>query len=73
MSVFLAEFAKALAENEHAVMVLNQAGWHAANVLEIPHNVTLVMLPPCSPVLNPTERLWLYLRERFLSLRVFED
>lgn len=23
--------------------------------------------------LNPVERLWLYLRERFSSLRVFED
>ena len=73
MSVFLAEFAKTLPENEHAVMVLDQAGWHGANALEIPDNVTLISLPPYSPELNPVERLWLYLRERFLSLRVFED
>jgi len=73
MSVFLAEFAKTLPENEHAVMVLDQAGWHGANALEIPSNLTLVPLPPYSPELNPVERLWLYLRERFLSLRVFED
>jgi hypothetical protein len=26
-----------------------------------------------SPELNPVERVWLYLRERFLSLRVFRD
>ncbi|MGZ9107006.1 MAG: transposase [Rhodoplanes sp.] len=25
-------------------------------------------LPPYSPELNPVERIWLYLRERFLSL-----
>ena len=36
-------------------------------------NVTLVPLPPYSPALNPVERAWLYLRERFLSLRVFRD
>ena len=36
MSVFLVEFAKTLPENEHAVMVLDQAGSHGANALEIP-------------------------------------
>jgi len=56
MSVFLAEFAKTLPENEHAVMVLDQAGWHGANALEIPDNVTLETLPPYSPELNPVER-----------------
>lgn len=42
----------------------------SANALEIPDNVTLVTLPPCSPELNPVERLWLYLRQSFLRLRV---
>jgi len=30
-------------------------------------NVTLVALPPYSPELNPVERVWLYLKEHFLS------
>ncbi|WP_336487698.1 transposase [Methylobacterium nigriterrae] len=34
--------------------------------------VTLVPLPPDSPELNPVERVWLYLRERFLSHRVLD-
>ena len=34
---------------------------------------TLALLPPYSPELNPVERVWLYLRERFLSLRVLDD
>ena len=38
-----------------------------------PRNVTLALLPPYSPELNPVERVWLYLRERFLSLRVLDD
>ncbi len=39
----------------------------------MPHNITLVPLPPYSPELNPVERVWLYLKERFLSLRLLND
>ena len=38
--------------------------------LVVPANLTLVHLPPYSPELNPVERVWLYLRERWLSHRV---
>ena len=30
-------------------------------------------LTPCSPELNPVERVWLYLKERFLSHRLLND
>ena len=30
-------------------------------------------LPPASPELNPTENIWQYLRQTYLSNRVFED
>jgi hypothetical protein len=37
-------------------------------------HLTLVPLPPYLPELNPVERLWLSVRERFLSLlRLFPD
>jgi transposase len=39
----------------------------------VPGNVTLLPLPACSPELNPVERVWLHLRERFLSHRVLRD
>jgi transposase len=73
MNEFLAQFAATLAEDEHAVLVLDRAGWHRAKALVIPSNVTLVWLPPYSPQLNPVERLWLYLRERHLSHRLLDD
>ena len=73
MSVFLDGFAARLARDEHAVMVLDQAGWHGANALRVPDTVTLVPLPSYSPELNPVERLWLYLRERHLSHRLLDD
>ena len=72
MELFLAEFAAGLPEDVHAVMVLDGAGWHGARALKVPANVTLVPLPPYSPELNPVERVWLYLRERFLSHRVLD-
>jgi hypothetical protein len=73
MNLFLAELAAGLPEDVHAMLVLDRAGWHRAHALVVPVNVTLVPLPPYSPELNPVERVWLYLRQRFLSLRVFRD
>ncbi len=70
MSLFLASFARQLEPGVHAVLVLDQAGWHGSPRLTVPGNVTLLPLPPYSPELNPVERVWLYLRERFLSHRV---
>ena len=73
MDLFLAHFADTLDEDAHAVMMLDGAGWHDERALTVPDNVTLALLPPYSPELNPVERVWLYLRERFLSLRVLDD
>ena len=73
MNLFLAEFGRNLPAGVHAALVLDGAGWHGARALEVPANVTLVPLPPYAPELNPVERVWLYLRERFLTLRVFTD
>jgi transposase len=51
----------------HAVLVLDKPGWHTARRLMVPENISLVYLPAYSPELNPVERVWLYLRKRFLS------
>lgn len=39
----------------------------------MPANITLVPLPAYSPELNPVERVWLYLQERFPSLRLHNE
>jgi transposase len=72
MGVFLAAFAEQLEPGTHAVLLLDQAGWHGSRRLVVPGNVTLLPLPAYSPELNPVERVWLYLRERFLSHRVLD-
>ena len=73
MDLFLAEFAATLPADVHAALVLDGAGWHDQRALTVPDNLTLVPLPSYSPELNPVERVWLYLRERFLSMRVLDD
>ena len=73
MQVFLDRFSKTIAADEHVAMIADQAGWHVSNNLKVPTNISLVRLPPYSPELNPVERLWLYLKERFLSHRLLDD
>lgn len=73
MSLFLEAFSKTLAPDEHALMVIDSAGWHTANALAVPDTITLVQQPPYSPDCNPVERIWLFLRQRLLSLQVWPD
>ena len=73
MQVFLDSFSATLAADVHAALVVDGAGWHISLDLRVPANMTLVPLPPYAPELNPVERVWLYLRERFLSHRLHAD
>lgn len=73
MQEFLDRLSATIGEDEHVAMMLDRAGWHEANDLVAPANITLVPLPSYSPELNPVERLWLHLKERFLSHRLLDD
>jgi len=73
MNTFLHGLSGTLAADEHAVLVLDQAGWHVAKALRVPENITLLHLPPYSPELNPAERLWAWLRSHYLANRVYTD
>ncbi len=73
MNLFLAELARAVPDDTHAVVVLDRAGWHIGGDLAVPANLTLLHLPSKSPELNPVEKIWQYLRERHLSHRVLAD
>lgn len=73
MSGYLAMLSEQIGPGRHAVLVLDNAGWHVAKTLKIPANVTLLYLPPYSPELNPIERVWGYLRSHYLSNRIYHD
>jgi transposase len=57
----------------HVVLAPDQAGWHVAKALKVPKNLTLLHLPPYSPELNGSERIWGYLRGHYLSNRAYKD
>ena len=71
MALQLAEIAQAVAPGAHAVVLLDQAGWHQSKRLAVPTNITLVPLPAKAPELNPVENIWQFLRENWLSNRIF--
>ena len=73
MTLHLEEISRHVAVGAHAAAVLDRAGWHTTDKLDVPPNITLVPLPSASPELNPTENIWQYLRQTHLSARVFDD
>ena len=52
---------------------MDQAGWHMSNNLVVPGNITILPLPPKSPELNPVENIWHFMRDNWLSNRVFKS
>ena len=73
MTIHLAEISRSVTAGAHAVLVLDQAGWHTSPKLRVPENISLLPLPPYAPELNPVEQVWAYLRANFLSHRVWNS
>ena len=73
MNLHLSMISSALASATHAILIVDGAGWHSSKELLVPANITLLHLPPYSPELNPIERLWLHVKDRYLSNRLFSD
>jgi len=71
MALHLEEIARTVTPGAHAVLILDQAGWHLSGRLKVPNNITLLPLPSKSPELNPVENIWQYMRDNWLSNRVF--
>jgi transposase len=55
------------------VLLLNQVGWHTSVRLRVPSNITLLALPPKCPELNPATNLWQFMRDKWLSNRIFKS
>jgi hypothetical protein len=73
MNLHLVEIAATVAPGAHAVLLVDQAGWHLSTGLVVPPNITIMALPPKCPELNPVENVWQFLRDNWLSNRVFKS
>jgi transposase len=47
--------------------------WHGAKALVVPNNISLVPLPPRAPELNGQENIWQFMRQNWLSNRIFKS
>jgi hypothetical protein len=71
MTLHLEEISAAVTPGAHAVLIVDQAGWHMTPKLITPPNITILPLPARAPELNPVENVWQFLRDNYLSNRVF--
>ena len=72
MELHLAEIAKTVAKDAHALLIVDGAGWHSSKALRLPDNITLLKLPPYAPELNPMENVRQYRRGNKLAITVFD-
>lgn len=73
MNEHLQEISAHVEPGRHAVVLLDQAGWHISEALQVPANLTLPPLPSKAPELNPVENLWQFMRDNYLSNRIFRN
>jgi hypothetical protein len=53
--------------------LIKPAGLHGAKHLKIPSNLSFLPLPPRSPELNSQENIWQFMRQNWLSNRIFQS
>ncbi len=72
MSLHLAAISAKIAAGGHPALLVDQAGWHLSAGLIVPDNISIVpLLPAKCPELNPQENVWQFMRDNWLSNRVF--
>jgi len=72
MNIFLRQVAEDFSDY-FILMLIDQAGWHTSQKLQLPENIRLIKLPPRSPELNPAEHIWEELREKNFANKAFKD
>jgi len=72
MDQHLAEISRHVTPGCHAIVIMDQAGWHTTDKLTVPDIISLLCLPPRSPYRNPVEKIWRFPRQTVPSNRVFE-
>lgn len=68
---YLLEFSK-YKTKEIKVIIIDNAGFHSMKNYKLPDNILLVRIPPYSPELNPSEKIWHYIKQHYKN-RVFKN
>jgi transposase len=73
LALHLQEISEQIPPGRHAVVIMDQAGWHHKKEAVLPANISILHLPPYAPELNPQEQVWQHLKDNYLANRVFKD
>jgi DDE superfamily endonuclease len=74
MNEHLKEISAHVATGAHALLLYDGAGWHqTGGKLKVPDNITVMLIPPYCPELNPMENVWQYLRQNQLATLVWQS
>ena len=46
INIYLRQFSREIAQDVHAVLIWDQAGFHKSGILYVPENTTIIYLPP---------------------------
>jgi transposase len=71
MNIFLKRLIKE-SKGQKIVIIMDGAGWHRSDKLIVSKNIRIIILPPYSPELNPTEKLWQYIKDHTIKNRVYK-
>ncbi|BBK31231.1 hypothetical protein STHU_18650 [Allostella humosa] len=73
MQLHLAEISRTVSPGAHALLLMDQAGWHLSDRLAVPANIPIAPLPVKLPELSPVENVLQLMRDNWLSNRVFRS
>jgi len=59
-------------KDELKLIVIDNAGFHSLSKYDIPDNIVFIRIPPYSPELNPSEKIWAHIKQSYKN-RVFEN
>lgn len=64
--------------DEYKIVVIDNAGFHSTKDMILPENICLLAIPPYSPELNPCEKIWQFLKDRyknktFQSIKILKE
>ena len=68
-------YLKALSDQnprELKLLVIDNAGFHACQSIEVPENIRLIRIPAYAPELNPAEKIWQWMKDK-VSMKFFSE
>lgn len=68
---YILEFSK-YKPDELKIIIIDNAGFHSLSKYTIPENIRFIRIPPYSPELNHSEKIWAYIKSYYKN-RVFDN